>query len=862
MDSYPKELRIYRALLLAYPSEFRHEYGREMEQLFADRLADEPAARVWLAALGDLLTAAPREHLAILGADLRLGLRMLAKSPVVTFVALLAMAVGIGATTAVFSLVNAVLLRSFPYGDVSRLVYPWTPNPRFVGAPLQIGPSPADFLTWQKEARCFTDLAGFTEGRFRLSDATVGGARVTGNFFATMQVGPALGRPIEAQDDQPGHDVAVISDALWHSHFGGASDVLGQTLREGHNSFRVIGVMPPSFSYPHASDFPASVVNVARADIWVPFGWTEKQKAARGEEMEYVNPVGRLRPGVTLEQAQSEIAAIEARLEPLYPEPFRGWKVFVQSFTDSAAGEVRLLMWLLLGAVALVLLIACGNVAGLLTAKAAARVHEMGVRAALGAGRARLVRQMLTESLLLAFAGGALGTLLAAAATRAVVRLNPGNIPRLEEISLDGRVLAFTAAVTLLTGLLFGIVPALTASRVNLMELLKSGGRGLTGGHRLRGSLVATQVALAVVLLAGAGLLVRSYLKLQGVDKGFEPSTMEAYMELGGRYPTSQQQDAFRQTLLQRVRALPGVQAAGGVTGAPLSHYESLTFLRVEGYPNQEDQVTDARRATGGYFSAMGIRLIEGRLLTDDDHLVCVVSQGFAKRYFAGRNAVGGIIHLGAHSDQTIVGVVADVRHSNLEESPRPVVYQPMYQDSESRFDLAVRSSLSPAETAAEIRNVVRGIDPEIVVARVRTMQQLVEEAGARRRFQAVVLAVFAGIAVFLPLVGLYGLMAYSVKQRTAEIGIRVTLGASRAHVIAMVLRQGLGWVAAGIAIGLAGAYALTGVAASFLYGVTPTDPVTFAAVPVFLLLVAITAGLIPAWNAARINPVEALRNE
>jgi putative ABC transport system permease protein len=578
--------------------------------------------------------------------------------------------------------------------------------------------------------------------------------------------------------------------------------------------------------------------------------------------MSDLNAIGRLRPGVTIEQAQAEIAAIEARLEPLYPEVFRGWKVYLQSFADSAAGEVRLLMWLLLGAVALVLLIARGNVAGLLTAKAAARVHEMGVRSALGAGRARLVRQMLTESLLLAIVGGLLGTLLAAGAMRAVVRLNPGNIPRLEEISLDGRVLAFTAAMTLLTGLLFGIAPAFTASRVNLMDLLKSGGRGLAGGHRLRGGLVATQVALAVVLLAGAGLLVRSYVKLQGVDKGFAPSTATAHMELGGRYQTSQQQDTFRQTLLQRVRALPGVQAAGAVTGAPLSQYESLTFLQVDGYPNKESQVTDARRASGGYFSAMGIGLIAGRFLADEDHLVCVVSQGFAKRYFAGRNAVGGVIHLGSHSDQTIVGVVADVRHSNLGEAPRPVVYQPMYQNWESRFDLTVRSSLSPAETAAAVRRIVRDIDPEIVVGQLRTMEQLVEEAGARRRFQAVVLAVFAGVAVFLPLVGLYGLMAYSVKQRTAEIGIRMTLGASRARVITMVLRQGLGWVAAGIAIGLAGAYALTGVAASFLYGVTPTDPVTFAAVPVFLLLVAITAGLIPAWNAAWINPVEALRNE
>jgi len=383
-----------------------------------------------------------------------------------------------------------------------------------------------------------------------------------------------------------------------------------------------------------------------------------------------------------------------------------------------------------------------------------------------------------------------LGTLLAAGAMRLVVRLNPGDIPRLDEIALDGRVLGFTAAATLLTGVLFGIAPALTASRVNLMELLKSGGRGLAGHQRLRGTLVLTQVALAVVLLTGAGLLVRSYVKLQEVDKGFAPSTLEAYMQLGGQYQTPQQQDAtrqrqdaFRHALLQRIRTLPGVQAAGAVTGAPLSQYESLTFLQVDGYPDQKDQVTDARRASGGYFSATDIRLIAGRFLSDNDQKVCVVSKGFADRYFPGRSAVGGIVRIGSQEVDTIVGVVADVRHSNLEETPRPVVYQPMRLTLESRFDLAVRSSLSPAEMSAAIRRAVHDLDPEIVVENFRTMQQLVDEASARRRFQAVVLSVFAGIALFLPLVGLYGLMAYSVKQRTAEIGIRMTLGASCARV-------------------------------------------------------------------------------
>jgi predicted permease len=868
MDSNPKGLSVYRTLLLAYPAEFRQEYGREMEQLFADRLAEEPPLRVWLAALGDLLWAAPREHFAILAVDLRLGWRMSAKSPVATLVALLAMAMGIGATTAVFSLVNAVLLRSFPYGDVSRLVYLWTPNPKFVGAPLQIGPSVPDFLEWKKDSHSFADIAAFNDARFRLADnnsvTQIGGARVSGNFFAMMQVNPSLGRTIDTNDDQPGHDnVAVISDSLWHSRFGGQANALGQTMMVDRHPLQVIGVMPASFSYPHASDFPEQVVGIKRSDIWVPFGWTEKQKTTRSENFDGANALGRLRPGVTLEQAQAEIAAIEARLDPLYPEQFRGWKVYLQSFADSASGQVRLLMGLLFAAVSVVLLIACTNVAGLLTAKAAARVHEMGVRSALGAGRGRLVRQMLTEAVLLAVAGGALGTLLAAGLVRAVVRLNPGNIPRLEEVSLDGRVLAFTAAVTLLTGVLFGLAPALAASRVNVMELLKSGGRGLAGGRRLRGSLVLTQVALAVVLMAGAGLLIRSYINLQGVDKGFNPSTLTAYIELDDRYQTPERQEAFRQAVLQRVRALPGVEVAGAVTGVPLSQNESLTFLQVDGLPNQKDQVTDTRNASGGYFEAMGIHLIAGRFLTDSDRDVSVVSKGFADRYFPGRSALGGILHLNGRPkpDWRIVGVVADVRHSNLEETPRPVVYQPISQGG-WRFDLAVRSSLPPAQTAAAIGSIVREVDSQLPATKFRTMEERVDEAGTRRRFQAVVLAVFAAIAVFLPLVGLYGLMAFTVRQRTAEIGIRMTLGASRLRVIAMVVRQGLGWVAAGIAVGLAAAFELTHLASSFLYGVTATDPVTFVIVPVFLLLVALTAALIPAWNAARINPVEALRAE
>jgi putative ABC transport system permease protein len=865
-------VRIYRALLIAYPAEFRHEYGSEMQQLFEDRLHSEPALRVWLDTLPDLAFSAIKEHLHILASDLVYGTRMIRKSPAFTLVALFAMALGIGATAAVFSLINAVLIRSLPYGDPERLVYIWTPNPRFKEIPTEMAPNSPDFYAWLPSQQSFSDLTMFNQQRFRMLESDrvqrVGGAAVAGNFFHTFQAAPELGRAIQPEDDQPGHEhIVVIGDALWHSQFGGAPNVLGKTLHLNHEIYSIVGVMPRGFQYPHSADLPYSDGDIAATELWIPAALTPGQKSDWTAARDAVT-IGRLKPGVSLKQAQAEMSALEARLDPiLHPPEWRGWVAVVRPFIDTAVGPVRPLLWMLMGAVSLVLLIACSNVANLLLARAAGRVHEMGVRTALGAERVRLVRQMLTEALLLALGGGALGVLIAYSALRLVLWVHPGNIPRLDETSLDARVLLFTIGASLLTGFVFGLLPALAASRVSVNSLLKQGGnKGIAGtSNRLRNGLIITQVALSVILLAGAGLLIRSYLNVQAVDTGYAPSTLTMNVILDERYETPQKLIGYFRNLIAQVNQLPGVQSFGLVSALPLSHRESLSIVEIKGRSIKKDQTVDDRSATTTYFGSMGIRLLEGRFFADEavrDHPAeMLVSQSFAKLYFPRESAIG---HEFRSQDQwhTIVGVVADVRHSSLEDPPRPTVYSPFLQMPDNHAYFTIRTTAPPDQLIASIGKIVRSIDPNIALEHAATMRQFMSEATSARRFQTVVLSVFAAVAVFLALVGLYGLMAYAVKQRTAEIGIRIALGAPASRVLSMVASKGLALVAAGLAFGLAGALALTRLGTSWLFGVSPADPLTLIAVPVLILAVALLACLIPAWKAARIDPVTALRFE
>jgi predicted permease len=811
--------------------------------------------------------------------DIRFGARMLRKNPSFTAIAVLTLALGIGATTAIFSLVNAVLIRSLPYGDPERLVYVWTPISRFTQVPADaIGPSYADFFDIQSQARSFSALTLFQPGSFNLSargaSDRVGGAQVSENFFDTLEARPELGRVVMHEDDAPGHDnVVVISHALWNSKFSADPGILGQSLEIDGRSYQIIAVMPPGFVYPSTSDLPYDIDAATKtSNVWIPMALTPQLRADRDNASG--DAIGRLRPGVTIKEVQAEMSAIMARLDKLHSADLRGWSALVQPILSHAIGPLRPLMWLLFGAVTLVLLIACGNAANLLLARAASRTHELGVRAALGAGRKRLIRQLLTEAVLIACGGGALGVVIALAAIRVLLRFDPGNIPRLIETSLDVRVLIFSVGISLLTGILFGILPALTISRANLSELLNQGGsRGIGGtSNGLRNSLIAVEFGMAVVLLTGAGLLIRSYLKLESVDLGFSHSTLTMSISLDSRYTQPEQHREFFDKIVARVEQLPGVQTVGASDILPMSNSESLTIFEVEGYANKPDQLVETRHITRHYFEAMGVRLIAGRLFDAGDYnessKSVVINQRFAKAYYEGRDPIGQHFRFAEFDPakhnpwSTVVGVVADVRHSRPEDVPAPQAYLPFAQSDPTRAFIAIRTAIPPAQLIPSIRRTIAEIDPGQAVADIQTMDQRVEDANARRRFQTFLLAVFACTALFLAAVGLYGLMAYAVKQRTPEIGIRIALGAQSGSILKMILGQGIALTLAGLALGGVAALGLTRILASMLYGIAPSDPATIVIVPMVLIAASLLACYIPARRATRVNPMVALRHE
>jgi putative ABC transport system permease protein len=811
--------------------------------------------------------------------DIRFGARMLRKNPSFTAIAVLTLALGIGATTAIFSLVNAVLIRSLPYGDPERLVYIWTPFSRFAQIPPDaMGPTNADFFDIQSHAQSFSSAAFFSPGSFNLgvhgSTDRVGGVRVTGTFFSTLESQPELGRTITPDDDSPDRaKVAVIGHALWESKFGGDPAILGQSLEIDGKTYQIVGVMPPGFAYPSTNDLSFDVgPDVRTSQFWFPLALTPKERADRDDDS--ADAVARLSDGVTIKQAQAEMSTIMARLDQLHDAQLRGWSALVQPFLSHAIGPLRPLMWILFGAVTLVLLIACSNTANLLLVRAASRTHELGVRAALGAGRTRLVRQALTESVLLACGGGALGIFIAIAAIRILLRFDPGNIPRLNQTSLDLRVLVFSVGVSLLTGIIFGILPALAVSRSNLTEMLKQGsGRGIAGtSNRVRQALIAVEIGMAVVLLSGAGLLIRSYLRLTAEDLGFSHSTLTMSVSLDARYAQVAQRREFFDKIVARVEQLPGVQTVGAADTLPMSNSDSLTLFEVEGYANKPDQLVETRHITRHYFEAMGVRLIAGRLFDASDYnessKSVVINQRFAKAYYEGQDPIGQHFRFAEFDPakhnpwSTVVGVVADVRHSRPEDAPAPQAYLPFAQSDPARAFIAVRTSIPPAQLIPSIRRVIAEIDPGQAVADIRTMDQRVEDANARRRFQTFLLAVFAGAALFLAAVGLYGLMAYAVKQRTPEIGIRVALGAQRRDILRMILGQGIALTLAGLALGGVAALGLTRIIASMLYGIARSDPATIVIVPLVLIAASLLACYIPARRATRVDPMVALRHE
>lgn len=810
-----------------------------------------------------------------IAADLRYATRQLRRNPGFATVAVLTLALGIGATTAIYSLVQAVLLRSLPYGHAEQLVYLYMPNEHLDAPPEVMTPSDADFFDIQRMSHSFRSMTAFGQKIFNLSTPTrvhrVSAATVDAQFFSTFEAAPILGRVILQQDTVSGQDhVVIISQTLWHSLFRDNPDVLTRSIVLDGSPYRIIGVMPRDFEYPTFSDLPYGNASVHTTDIWVPLSLTPQQAGDRESANLYT--VARLKPGVTIAGAQEEMSAIVRQLTPRHKFYSSGWSAKIESLRDRTIGPVRPLLLLLLGAVACVLLIACGNAANLLLARAAARRHEFGVRATLGAARLRILRQLLTEALLLSAIAGISGIALAWLFLPLLLRLDPGDIPRLQQASIDPWVLLFALVLVCITFLLFGILPAFSASRVHITAALQSGASRsvVVAGSRGRSLLIVGEVALVLVLLAGAGLLLRSYRKVVDVRPGFAASTVTFDVGLDARFSKPEQRRAYFHRLLDAIAAIPGVQATGAVTIAPFSHAGSMTFLWVDGYRNNTpDKLIEDDMPTPDYFTAMRMPLLAGRFFTpadrDNSPKVVIVNASFEKQYFPDESAIGHRLRAGDVQKgpwATIVGVVGDVHSESLERAPQPQIYSPFWQDDNGSANIATRASLPPDALIASIQRTARSVDPTVAIANLQTMQQAIAASTARRRFQTTLLSVFAAIALLLALVGLYGLLAYSVCQRIAEIGVRMALGASRQRVIAMILRQGLRLVFAGLALGLIAALELVRLLASMLYGVRAYDPWTFVAAPLLVVLATLVACGTPAWHAAHIEPVEALRSE
>ncbi|MEK6286976.1 MAG: ABC transporter permease [Acidobacteriota bacterium] len=798
--------------------------------------------------------------------DLRYGFRMLLKRPGFTAVAVLALALGIGANTAVFSVVNAVLLRPLPLKDPDRLVWIWGDSIQQPGNGRG-SVSPPDFLDFREQNQVFERITAFQNAPFNLAGSgepeRVNGVRVSAEFFETVGVAPIHGRAFVSEEEQDGRGkVAVMGYGLWQRRFGGDPDLVGKTISLNGGSFTVVGIMPSGFQFPRDD-----------VELWTPITFGIPPTSVR--RFHFLRPIARLKPGVSREQAQAEINAITVRLEQQYPDSNTDYGARLVLLPEQIVGDMRLTLVLLTAAVAFVLLIACANVANLLLARAATRQKEIAIRSALGASRWRLVRQMLTESVGLALCGGLLGFMIAWWGVELLIKLGPSNIPRLREVTIDGPVFGFTLLVSCVTGILFGLVPALQASPSGLAEILKEGSRGSTGlrGRRVRGALVVSEIALALVLLIGAGLMLKSFLRLSQIEPGFQPVNVLT-MQIGltqTRYAEAPQRAAFFSQLLPRVAVLAGVQHAGAVSQLPMSGQNSDTSFSVEGRPPAapgERLGANSRIASPDYFSALGIPLIEGRYFTDRDVKgspnVIVISETFARQIFPDEQPLGKRLTIDAGQPWTgeIVGVVGAIRHSGLSVQPWREMYVAHAQNPVGGMNLVVRAAGDPATLASAIKSEVQTLDKDLPLYNVRTMESVVSDSVAQPRFRALLLGIFAAVALILAAVGIYGVMSYYVTQRTHEIGIRMALGAQRRDVMRLVVGQGLMLAMSGVAIGLAAAFAVTRLMSSLLYEVGATDPTTFAVISLLLGGVATLACYIPARRATRVDPIGALRYE
>ena len=798
--------------------------------------------------------------------DLRYVLRTLRKNQGFTAIAVLTLTLGIGANTSIFSVVNALLLRPLPYPEADRLV--WIGGWATTDGDKQQGVTPADFLDYREQLQSFEQFAACVSDSVPMNlsgngdPERINGAMVTANYLDVFGVNAEMGRTFLSDEDQPGRDlIAVISHGLWERRFGADPGIVEQKITVDGRDLTVIGVMPLEFQYPPG------------VEIWKPFGFSGPPESPfRSRRFHFLRPVAKLKPGVSIERAQADIAPVSRRLEELYPKTNTNQSLFLMPLQEKLIGDVKLPLLVLFGAVGCVLLIACANVANLLLARAATRRREIAVRAALGAGRGRIVRQLLTESLMLSLLGGAGGLLLAKWSVGLLVGLSAG-LPREDEVAINTPVFGFTLSIALLTGLLFGLVPALQATRLDLVEALKEGGKGTGGGvqrHRTLNVLVVGEVALAVVLLIGAGLLVNSFIRLQQVSPGFdEKNLLTVRIDLPNPYAQPEKKTLFFERLQQKVAALPGVEALGLVTELPLASQSADLDFEIEGRPIQSNgggPHADIRNVNHAYFQAMRIPLLTGRNFTEsevhENAKVVLISDELAGRYFAGEEALGQRLRLSSLNPEPyeVIGIVGDVRHRGLESDLRQTIYFPSVRLGYS--NLVIRTTVDPTSLATAVRKEVMAIDPAQPVANIKTMEQWVSESVAQPRFHALLLGVFSAVALLLSIVGIYGVLAYAVNQRTHELGIRMALGAQASQVLKLVVGHGMTLALTGLVIGLAAAFGVTRLIGTLLFGVTPTDPLTFAVIALLLATVAFAASYVPARRATRIDPLTALRDE
>jgi putative ABC transport system permease protein len=810
-----------------------------------------------------------------LNKDIRYGFRSLLQRPGFSLIAIITLALGIGANTAIFSVVNAVLLRALPFADPDRLVMIWE-DASFAGFPRNT-PAPATFVDWKTQNQLFEDMAASDMRSFNLTGdgepQKVESFGVTANFFPLLGVKPELGRTILPEEDKPeANKVVVLNYRLWQQRYGGERSIIGRNILLNGEKYTVVGVMPAGFQYLDS-----------HIDLWVPIGFTSEGLASSTRH--YLKVIGRMKPGVTVAQANAEIQTISQRIARDHPDESGRLAAFIMPLRDQLAGDMRRPLLVLLVAVGFVLLIACANIANLLLSRAASRRREMAVRAALGASRVRLMRQLLIESLLLSAAGAIGGLVLAVWSFSFLQRLIPDGLVATAKLSLDPRVLGFTLLVALLTAVVFGLVPAFQAARIDLNEALKQGGgrSGLNaGGNRLRSTLVVAEVALALVLLVGAGLLIQTFLKLRGQysSMGAESVlTLRTVLPLS-KYATPPQRANFYQQVLSRVSSLPGVVSAGYATTVPLAVKGGTNGFYVEGLTLAEAQASglsyDAnhRQVSADFLKTLGIPIKKGRGFNDGDNAeslkVAIVNETMARQYWPAVDPLGKRFKLGDPTDNevpwvTIVGIAGDVRQMGVDEPVKPEMYFPYQQGAEPFYaprDLVLRTAGDPLSLVAAVRNEIHQVDPEQPISDVRTMAEVLGEETAARSLGMTLLTIFAGLALLLATLGIYGVLAYFVVQHTQEIGVRMALGAQQRNILGLVLKKGMMLTLLGVGVGLVAAFALTRLMASLLFGVGTTDPLTYVGIAVLLTFVALVACYLPARRATRVDPMVALTYE